>query len=174
MTENVGQLGNVLFDAVKHPGEQVAQVMGKYFLRVDTRFLTQGFHLPPDICPIDGLARASHENHPAFDPLLRCVAEQFLPQRLHKKHRPGLCLTAYHRLAAPCCLNSDKLQLTDPDAGAADGLQNQTEPFIVLSHRCPAEPCVFRFRQFLFFGAVNLLLQFQRFYLQVVPAEKGE
>ena len=150
------------------------QVMGKYLLRVDTRFLTQEFHLPPDIRPIDGLARAGHENHPAFDSLLRCVAEQFLSQRLHKKHRPGLCFTAYHRLAAPCCLNGDKLQLTDPDAGAADGLQNQTESLVVFALRRTAQVSVLLPGQLLFFGAVNLLLQFQCFYLQVVPAEKGE
>ena len=122
MAENIRKLGNILFDSVKHTGEQVAQVMGKYLLRVDTRFLTQGFHLSPDICPIDGLARAGYENYSAFDFLLRCIAEQFLSQHLYKKHRPGFRLTAYHRLAAPCCLNGDKLQLTDSDAGTTDGL----------------------------------------------------
>ena len=122
VTEDVRQLGNVLFDSVKYTGKQVTKIMWKHLLRVDTRFLTQGLHLPPDICPIDGLARAGYENYSAFDSLLRCIAEQFLPQRLHKKHRPGFRLAAYHRLAAPCCLNGDKLQLTDSDAGTTDGL----------------------------------------------------
>lgn len=108
VTENVGQLGDVFFNAVKYTGEQVAQVMGKHLLRVDVRFLTQGFHLPPDIRPIDGGTRSGHKNHAAFDSLLRCIAEQFLSQRLDKKHRPSFCLAVHHRLAMPGRFNGDK------------------------------------------------------------------
>ena len=35
VTENIGKLGDVLFDSIEHTGEQVAQVVRKYFLRVD-------------------------------------------------------------------------------------------------------------------------------------------
>ena len=41
VTENVGKLGNVLFDSVKHTGEQVAQIVRKHLLRVDVRFLAE-------------------------------------------------------------------------------------------------------------------------------------
>lgn len=35
VTENVGKLDDVLFDAVKNAGEKVAKIVRKYFLRVD-------------------------------------------------------------------------------------------------------------------------------------------
>ena len=35
VTENVGKFGDVLFNAVKHSGKQVAQVVGKDLLRID-------------------------------------------------------------------------------------------------------------------------------------------
>ena len=78
VTENVGKLGNVLFDAVKHPGEQVAQIMRKHLLRIDIRLDAQRFHLPPNIRAADRLARACYKNHTAFNILLCCIAEQFL------------------------------------------------------------------------------------------------
>lgn len=174
VTENVGELCNVLFDAVKHPGEQVAQIVRKHLFRVDLRLLAQGFHLPPDICPVDGLARAGHENHPAFDPLLRRIAEQFLFQRLYDKNCPSLRLAVHHRFSAPDRFHGDIPQLADPDAGSADGLQDQAEPPIVPALRRPDQAGVFLPGQFLFFGAVDLLLQFQHFHLQIVPAQKGE
>lgn len=35
--ENIRKLGDVLFDAVEYPGEQVPQVMGEHLLRIDVR-----------------------------------------------------------------------------------------------------------------------------------------
>ena len=40
MTENICKLGNVLFNPVKYPCEQVSQVMRKLLLRVDISLLT--------------------------------------------------------------------------------------------------------------------------------------
>ena len=38
VSENIRELCNILFNAVKHSGEQVAQIMRKNFLRVDICF----------------------------------------------------------------------------------------------------------------------------------------
>lgn len=78
MTENIRQLSNILLNAVKLTGEQVAEIMRKDLLRVDARFLAQCFHLPPDIRAAYRLAGTSRENFTEFDLLLRRVAEQFL------------------------------------------------------------------------------------------------
>ena len=78
VTEDVGQLCNVLFDFIEHTGEQVAQVVREHLLRVDICLDAQRFYLPPDIRAADGFARAGHENHTAFNILLCCVAEHFL------------------------------------------------------------------------------------------------
>ena len=49
VTENVGELGNIFFDTVKHSCKQMAQVVRKNFLRIDTRTFAKAFHFPPDI-----------------------------------------------------------------------------------------------------------------------------
>ena len=148
--------------------------MREHLLRVDICLDAQRFHLPPDIRAADGFARAGHKNHTRLDPLLCCVAEQFLSQLPHDKHRAGFAFAAHHCLAAFGRFHGDELQLADPDAGAADGLQDEVQPFIVFSLRCPAQSGVLCFCQLSFFGAENLLLKLQGFYLQIVPAEKGE
>ena len=143
--------------------------MGKHLPRVDICFNAQGFHLSPNVGAADGLACASHKNHTAFDSLLRCIAEQFLFQLFYDENRPCFRLAVHRRLAVFYCLNRDILQLADPNTCAADGLQNQVEPLIVLALGRSAKPCVFRPCQFFLLGAEYLLLQFQRFHLQIVP-----
>ena len=41
VTENIGEFGNILFDAIKHAGEQVPQVMREHLVRIDIRFFTK-------------------------------------------------------------------------------------------------------------------------------------
>ena len=76
MTENIGQLCNVLFNAVKNTSEQVAQVVRKDLLRIDIGFFAQRFHFTPNIGAAYWLARPCHKNHAVFYLLLRCVTEQ--------------------------------------------------------------------------------------------------
>ena len=97
-----------------------------------------------------------------------------MSQRLHKKHRPGLCLAIHHRLALFRRFDGDIPQFADPNAGAAYRLQNQAEPLIFPALRRTAQAGVLLLGQFLFFRAVDLLLQFQRFDLQIVPAVKSK
>ena len=49
VTENIGKLGNVLFNPVKCAGKQMPQVMRKDLFRVYPRLPAKAFHLPPDI-----------------------------------------------------------------------------------------------------------------------------
>lgn len=174
MAENIRKLGNILFDSVKHTGEQVAQVVREHLLRIDICLDAQCFHLPPDIRAADGFACAGHKNHTALDILLCCVAEQFFPQFPHDKHGSCLTLAAHHRLTAFGRFHGDELQFADPDAGTANGLQDEIQPFVVPALRRLAKSGVLRFRQLLFFGAVDLLLQLQGFYPQIVPTKKGK
>ena len=95
-----------------------------------------------------------------------------MSQLPHDKHRAGFAFAAHHCLAAFGRFHGDELQFADPDAGAADGLQDEVQPFVVPTLRRFAKSGVFRFGQFLFFGTVDLLLQLQGFYPQVMPAKK--
>ena len=113
VTENVCELGDVLLNTVKHTGEQVAQVVWKHLIRIDVRFLAQRFHIPPDIRPADRLATARDEDTARFDPLLRCVAEQFLLQVAHDKHRARFALAGNRRFAALCSFHGDELQFAN-------------------------------------------------------------
>lgn len=52
VAQNVRQLGNVLFNAVKRPGEQLAQIVGKDLAGLHPRRFTELFHIRPDITPV--------------------------------------------------------------------------------------------------------------------------
>ena len=62
VTEDVGEFGDVLFQPVKRAGEQMAQVVRKYLIRIHVRVLTQRLHLPPDIRTADRLAAAGDKD----------------------------------------------------------------------------------------------------------------
>lgn len=62
VTENIGELGNILFNAVKHPCEQMAEVMWEHLLRIYACLLAKPFHLPPDIGAAHRSARSCNEN----------------------------------------------------------------------------------------------------------------
>ena len=61
VTEDVGKLGDVLFDPVKNAGKKVPQIMRKNFVRVDVGFHAQRFHIPPDIRPTNRFSAARDE-----------------------------------------------------------------------------------------------------------------
>ena len=48
VTENVGELGNILFNTVEHPREQMPQVVREYLTRIDIGVRAEFFHLSPD------------------------------------------------------------------------------------------------------------------------------
>ena len=86
VAENIRQLGNVLFNAVKHPCEQMPQIMREYFLRIYPCLLAKTFHLPPDVGAADRPACSCNENCTRLYSLLRRIAEQFLLQFFHDKY----------------------------------------------------------------------------------------
>ena len=64
VAQNVGQLGDVLFNAVEGAGEQLAEIVGKDLAGLHVGLLAQGFHLCPDIAPIQRPAASGDENRP--------------------------------------------------------------------------------------------------------------
>ena len=52
VTENIRKLGDILFQTVKGPCKQMAQVVGKHFFGVYSRACAQFFHLCPDVASV--------------------------------------------------------------------------------------------------------------------------
>lgn len=109
VTENVGKLRNIFFNAVKCACKQVAKIMRKYLLRIDICIFAQCFHFSPNIRAVYWFAAFRYKNHTVFNSLLCCIAEQFLFQFFHDKNRACFCLTVYDCLATFYRLNRDVL-----------------------------------------------------------------
>ena len=67
-------------------------------------------------------------------------------------------------------LNGEKPQFTDPDAGSADGFQNQPQPGLTLRRRQQAQ--IFGLGQLLLLRAIDGILKLQASDLAVLPALK--
>ena len=63
VSQDIRQLRNILLNAVKSPGKELTEVVGKDLGRIDTRRLTQPLHLRPDIASVQGLAGSRHEDN---------------------------------------------------------------------------------------------------------------
>ena len=61
VTENICELSNVLFDAVKCSCEKVTQIMGKHLLRIYPCLLAKAFHFTPNVGSAHRLTIASYK-----------------------------------------------------------------------------------------------------------------
>ena len=62
VAEDVGEFDDVAGLVIEGLGEKVAEVMGEDFPRFDARLSTEGFHLGPDLFPIDGFTASGEED----------------------------------------------------------------------------------------------------------------
>ena len=56
VTEDIGELGDVLFQLVECSRKQMTEIVGKHLIGINVSLHTQGFHLPPDVCAVNRLA----------------------------------------------------------------------------------------------------------------------
>ena len=116
VSENVGKLGDILFDAIEGTGKEVSEVMGKDLARRHLRRLAERLHLAPDGVPRHGLPFGGDEDRARADALFADIAEQALSEIAHKEDPSVLALAGdlgfplFHRL------DRDILQLADADA----------------------------------------------------------
>ena len=78
VSKNVRQLCNVMVDTVKCPCEQVAQAVGEHLAWRHVCSFAQGFHLPPDVAPVHGLARPGDEYRAGAELLFPGIPPQLL------------------------------------------------------------------------------------------------
>ena len=76
VAEDIGELGDVLFQPVKRTGEQMPEIMREHLAGIDVRVPAQRFHLPPDIRAADGLAAAGDKDRACCDTLFLGVLQQ--------------------------------------------------------------------------------------------------
>ena len=62
MAEDVGEFDDVVGLVVEGLGEKVAEVVGEDFPRFDAGLFTEGFHLGPNLFPIDGFTASGEGN----------------------------------------------------------------------------------------------------------------
>ena len=67
VTQNIRQLGNILFNAVECPGEELSQIMGKDFRGIDPGGSAQPLHLRPDVTAVYGLSVLGDKNRTGFN-----------------------------------------------------------------------------------------------------------
>lgn len=69
MSENISELGNVLFDAVECTGKQMTKIVREYLISRYPCLLTQCFHFTPDVTSAHRLTGFSDKDTPRGDPL---------------------------------------------------------------------------------------------------------
>ena len=94
VTQNTGQLGNVLFNAVKGSGKQLSQIVRKHLAFFDTGDFTQLLHLPPDAAAVQRLSVSADGDFTGFDTTALCIVQQNILQLARNENRPGFAFTA--------------------------------------------------------------------------------
>ena len=125
VTEDVGELGDIFFNAVKRAGKQVTKVMRKNFGGVDVCVPAKLFHFSPDVCTADGPARFGDKYRTAVNMVTICIFQKLFLKLTDDYDRSRFSLTAYFGITSLCCINCDELKLADADPRAADRLKNE-------------------------------------------------
>ena len=132
VAQNIRQLGDVLFDAVKCPGKQLSQVVGKHLAFLDTGSFTPLFHLPPDTTAVQGLAVFADKDRASCDAAAFGIIQQDIFQLTRNEDCPGFTFAVDCDLTTTHRLNGEELQLRYPDTGTTDGLEYQIQLFVFL------------------------------------------
>ena len=111
MTQYIGKLCDVFFNAVKSACKQLSEIVGKHLARFDTGSFTQLFHRRPDVTAIQIFARSCDKDCARNDPLPLCVIYQYIFQLARNDDRPGFIFAVHGDLAMPNRLHSKITQL---------------------------------------------------------------
>ena len=130
VAQHVGQLGHVPGGGVEAPGEEMPQVVGEDLGALHPRLAAEPFHLRPDVLPVQRPSAAGAEDHPGGNGPLPGVLFQPLAELPGQEDGPHLSLQGDLRPPPEGGLHGDVGQLGHPDAGGADGLQQQGQALL--------------------------------------------
>ena len=111
VSQNIGQFGAVFLNTVKSPGKQLAQIVGEHFACLYTGCFAKGFHLGPDVAPIQRLAVPGNKDWAGMDTVILRVIQEQLSQLAGQQNRPGLALAADCDLSTFHSFQSEEPQL---------------------------------------------------------------
>lgn len=124
VAQQVGQTDNILFNGVIRLGKEVPEIMREHFAPRHAGLFTQSLHHAPNVTAVKGLSVSSDKHRPGLQAGLFYISQQQLLQRRGDENHPRLIFAVHHGLAAMHRLHGDVLQLADPDARPANGLQD--------------------------------------------------
>ena len=75
VSQNIGQFGDLFLNTVKSPGKQLAQIVGKHLAGFYSGCLAEGFHLRPNIAPVQRLPVPGNKDRSRTDAVFLCVME---------------------------------------------------------------------------------------------------
>ena len=128
MAQDVRQLGHVPGDPVEGAGEEVAQIVGKDLPGGHPGRGAQRLHLRPDLPAGERTAVSGEKDLAGSGFLLPGVLQQLLAQLPGDEDGADFTLQRHLGPAQGDGLHGDIPDLGDPDAGGADGLQQQGQP----------------------------------------------
>ena len=111
VTKNIRQLGEILLNTIEGPREQLAQIVGEHFACLYTGCFAKGFHLGPDVAPIQRLAVPGNKDWAGMDTVILRVIQEQLSQLAGQQNRPGLALAADCDLSTFHSFQSEEPQL---------------------------------------------------------------
>ena len=80
VTEHIGELRDILIHFIEHPRKQMSEIVREHLIRAYARVGTDRFHIPPDVCPINGKPAPRNKYHTALYPMLFCIIKQPISQ----------------------------------------------------------------------------------------------
>ena len=172
VTQDIRQLGDVLFQIVERPGEELAQIVREDFVRINFCPRAELFHRSPDVAAVQRPSRAGAEDDAAADSRVPRVAQQERFEPAGEQNFPVFVLAGHADLAPAHGLHREIPQLRDADAGGADGLHQKPQPPVSL--RGPQKAQVFRAAQLPLRSLVDLPLHAAQPHAAVRQAAEGE
>ena len=173
VAQDIRQAGQVFLNGVKCPGKQMAKIVGEYLGRRYACTLAKGLHFPPDIASVQRFSVPADKHRSGGDFLFLEIGFQQFPQFVRQENGAALALVADFGAATLHCLGSDEAQFTDPDAGGADGLDDQGQPLVFLPLGGPDKAHILGAGQFPVLGEKEGLLDFQLPQPQLALAAEG-
>ena len=75
VTENICQFCNILLHTIESPGKEFPQIVGKHLAGFYSGCLAEGFHLRPNIAPVQRLPVPGNKDRSRTDAVFLCVME---------------------------------------------------------------------------------------------------
>lgn len=125
VSENTRQLGDILFNAAKGPGKELAQIVGEYLACLDACGLAQLLHLPPDAAAVQRFSAFVKKNRTGMEAPLLGVIQQLLFQLARNQNGPGFAFAVDCYFPGAYGFHGEIPQLGNPNSGSTNGLNHQ-------------------------------------------------